>query len=253
MGLLGFGSVRHTRLRPTVNAFSYPTWFVLLPMRQLAACAAQGLAINRRAAVSFFDEDHGDGRGPSQGGALAWLDELLMHHGIDDATGHVWLHTYPRVLGYAFKPVSFWYCHRPDGVLRAIVAEVNNTFGERHCYLLDGPTLGRELTADKVFHVSPFCAVQGQYRFRFMHAQRADGPRTVVRIDYDDAQGPLLQTSVEGRLEAITPAALRRAVWQYPAMTVMVVARIHWQALKLWLKRVRFHRKPPAPADFVTR
>ncbi len=252
--LIGFGQVRHTRLRPVHHAFSYPTWFLLLPMRALEHCERdQGLAVNRAGTVAFHDRDHGDGRGPETGGACAWMDELLRAHGIHDATGPLWLHTYPRVLGYTFKPVSFWYAHRADGSLRAIVAEVNNTFGERHCYLLDDPRLGQELQADKCFHVSPFCSLEGNYRFRFLHAMREGQPRTVVRVDYDDASGPLLQTSVSGVLEPVSPRTLRRALWRYPAMTAMVVARIHWQALQLWLKRVGFHRKPPTPARFVTR
>lgn len=254
--LLGFGQVRHTRLRPRRHAFAYPTFFVLLPMRELAACQGP-LAINRRGALSFHDVDHGDGRPASQGGALAWLEQVLQAEGILDATGPVWLHCYPRVLGYTFKPVSFWYCHRADGTLRAIVVEVNNTFGERHCYLLDeparGPFWGAELSARKVFHVSPFCAVQGGYRFRFMRTQRDGLDRTVVRIDHDDAQGPLLQTSVSGTLEPITPASVRRALWGHPLMTLALMARIHLQALRLWLKRVPFHRKPEAPAAFVSR
>ena len=134
------------------------------------------------------------------GGALAWLDALLQAEGIADATGEVWLHCYPRVWGFAFKPVSFWYCHREDGSLRAIVVEVNNTFGERHCYLLDHPRYGAELRADKVFHVSPFCPVEGSYRFRFLRTP--DLKRTVARIDYDDAQGPVLLTSVSGAAAA---------------------------------------------------
>jgi uncharacterized protein len=169
--------VHHHRLRPAANAFVYPTYFLLLPLRALRARPAPALARNRFGLLSFHDSDHGDGRGD----ALAWVDDLLASEGVRDATGEVWLHTYPRVLGYAFKPVSFWYCHRSDGSLAAIVAEVNNTFGERHCYLLDGPRLawGQEQRARKVFHVSPFCQVQGQYRFRFMRT--AD--RTVARID----------------------------------------------------------------------
>ena len=155
------------------------------------------------------------------------------------------------MLGFTFKPVSFWYCHRVDGSLRAIVVEVNNTFGERHCYLLDAPTLGCELRAAKVFHVSPFCQVEGGYRFRFMVTPGQT--RTVARIDYDDAQGPLLQTSVCGTLEPITATSQRRALWRYPAMTLGVIARIHWQAVRLWLKRVRFFHKPEAPDLFVTR
>ena len=252
--LIGFGQVRHTRLRPRRHAFAYPTFFLMLPMRSLAG-AANDLAVNRRGAISFHDVDHGDGRSAAQGGALAWLDELLRTEGITDATGEVWLHCYPRVLGYTFKPVSFWYCHRADASLRAIVVEVNNTFGERHCYLLDAPQYGVEQQARKVFHVSPFCEVKGSYRFRFMRtpASAADAGRTVVRIDHDDDAGPLIQTSVSGTLHAITAQTLRRALWGYPAMTLAIIARIHWHALQLWLKRVQFHRKPEAPASTVTR
>ncbi|MFN7120447.1 MAG: DUF1365 domain-containing protein [Hydrogenophaga sp.] len=250
---IGFGQVRHTRHRPQRNAFAYPTYFLMLPMRSLRQHGPGALARNRRAALSFNDADHGDGRADS----LQWLDELLQQHGIDDAQGEVWLHTYPRVLGYTFKPVSFWYCHRLDGTLRAVLAEVNNTFGERHCYLLDAPHYGQPCEASKVFHVSPFCPVRGRYRFVFM---RADGatPRTVARIDYfDDLSGdadgePLLNTSVSGELQPLNARSLRRALWSYPAMTFGVMARIHWQAVRLWIKRAPFFRQPPAPGDFVT-
>ena len=258
--LIGFGQVRHTRLAPARHAFSYATCFLMLPMRSLQQAGADAdspLAINRRAALSFYDCDHGDGRGTGQGGAMSWLDELLRGEGILDATGEVWLHCYPRVWGYSFKPVSFWYCHRAaddqNGTLRAIVVEVNNTFGERHCYLLDAPQFGKEASAAKVFHVSPFCNVEGHYRFRFMRSQHDGADKTVARIDYDDAQGPLLQTSVSGTLEPITPAALSKALWRYPAMTFGVVFHIHLQAARLWLKRVKFWKKPPVPTAFVTR
>lgn len=252
--LIGFGQVRHTRLRPRRHAFAYPTFFLLLPMRSLQGLRSE-LAVNRRGAISFHDVDHGDGRSAAQGGALAWLDELLRAEGIADATGEVWLHCYPRVLGYTFKPVSFWYCHCADGSLRTIVVEVNNTFGERHCYLLDAPRYGVEQRARKVFHVSPFCEVSGGYRFRFLRTEAGaqDAGRTVVRIDHDDDTGPLIQTSVSGTLHAITPQTLRQALWGYPAMTLAILARIHWHALLLGLKRVRLHRKPEAPASIVTR
>ena len=244
--LIGFGQVRHTRLRPVRHAFAYPTYFLMLPMRSLHTSA---LALNRRAALSFYDCDHGDGRGPEQGGALAWLETLLAAENITDAAGGIWLHCYPRVFGHTFKPVSFWYCHRLDGSLRTIVVEVNNTFGERHCYVLDQPRFGVELTAAKVFHVSPFCPVEGGYRFRFMRA----GNKTVARVDYDDCQGALIETSVSGTLQPITPASIRHALWRYPAMTLGVVVRIHWQAFCLWRKRVHFFSKPLPPEDFVTR
>ena len=250
--LIGFGQVRHTRLRPARNAFNYPTYFLLLPMRSLRQHGSGALAHNRRAALSFFDRDHGEGGDD----ALAWLDALLLREGVEDASGEIWLHTYPRVLGHTFKPVSFWYCHRADGTLRAIVVEVNNTFGERHCYLLDPPqglAYGQELKADKVFHVSPFCTLAGGYRFHFLRSEQDGVQKTLARIDYDDADGALLQTSVSGTLEPLTPASLRHALWRYPAMTLGVVARIHWQAFKLWRKHVPFVRKPEPTQPFVTR
>jgi DUF1365 family protein len=247
VALLGLGEVRHARLRPAANRFRYATYFVLLPLRALRTRPDPALPRNRFGLVSFHDADHGDGRAD----CLGWLDELLAREGITDADGECWLHTYPRVLGYAFKPVSFWYCQRRDGSLAAIVVEVNNTFGERHCYLLQGDKLdgGRELRARKVFHVSPFCAIEGDYAFRFVRA--AD--RTIVRIDHHDAQGLLLQTSVSGRLAPVTPARLRAAFFGMPLMSLGVIARIHWQALKLAAKRVPFFRKPAPPAAFVTR
>jgi DUF1365 family protein len=245
--LIGTGVVRHRRLRPAAHGFEYRTYFLMLPMRALRTQPEPALRRNRFGLLAFHDRDHGDGRAD----ALAWLDELLHAEGIADAKGEVWLHTYPRVLGYAFKPVSFWYCERSDGSLAAIVVEVNNTFGERHCYLLAGPEVafGRELRARKVFHVSPFCDVQGGYRFRFMRT--AD--RTVARVDHDDDQGPLLLTSVSGRLEPLTPRSARAAFFGTPLMTLGVVARIHWHALRLWAKRIPFFSKPAPPQAFITR
>ena len=257
--LIGFGQVRHTRLRPALNRFAYPTYFLMLPMRRLRAAPHAALARNRFGLISFQDRDHGDGRADS----LAWLDEVLRRDGVVDALGEVWLHCYPRVLGHTFKPVSFWYCHRTDDTLAAVVVEVNNTFGERHCYLLHGPDLayGKEQVAAKVFYVSPFCAVTGHYRFRFMHsaAHPSDSighkamTRTVARIDHDDELGALIQTSVSGALEALSARSLRRAFFGMPLMTLGVIGRIHWQALRLWSKRVPFCRKPSPPPVFVTR
>jgi DUF1365 family protein len=249
---IGFGQVRHKRLRPKVHAFAYRTFFLMLPLRRLTEITP-ALPVNRWGAISFDERDHGDGRDAQAGGALGWVTELLRGEGIQDADGEIWLHAYPRMWGYAFKPVSFWYCHRKDASLRAIVVEVNNTFGERHCYVLENPVFGAPLTARKCFHVSPFLDVTGDYAFRFMLTRREGRTHTVVRIDHRDGQGTLLQTSVSGVLEPITRASLRHALWAYPAMTWMLIARIHWHALQLWAKGIKFHRKPEPAPSFVTR
>ena len=257
VALIGTGQVRHARLRPVHHRFVYPTYFLLLPMRRWREAPSTALPRNRYGLISFHDRDHGDGRADS----LRWVEELLEREGVSDAHGEIWLHCYPRVLGFTFKPVSFWYCHRGDGSLAAVVVEVNNTFGERHCYLLSGPDLafGREMHATKAFHVSPFCSVSGSYRFRFMRndlGRTATGPvvgRTVARIDHHDAHGLLIQTSVSGALRPLTAARLRAAFFGMPLMTLGVIARIHWQALKLWSKRVPFVAKPAPPSTFTTR
>lgn len=252
---IGFGHVWHTRLRPCRHRFVVPTFFLMLPMRTLRARpeAAGVLALNRAGALSFRDADHGGGQGPHKGGALAWLEALLEAEGIHDAQGEIWLQCYPRVLGYSFKPVSFWYCHRADGSLRAIVAEVNNTFGERHAYLLDHPRYGQELRTRKAFHVSPFCTAEGGYRFEFRR-DGVDGLRSArVRIDYYDAEGPVLLTGMAGRLEPLNAASRHRALWRYPLLTVGLMARILWNAALLWLKQVPFHTKPQRPALPVSR
>ena len=256
--LIGTGEVRHTRVRPARNGFVYPTYFLMLPMRALREHGSKAVALNRAAAISFHDIDHGDGRPPEQGGALAWLDELLASEGIADADGETWLHCIPRMFGLAFKPVSFWYAHRADGTLAAIVVEVNNTFGERHCYLLAGAELafGRTVEARKVFHVSPFCETRGDYRFRFMRTDldsAAGHGRTAVRVELHVDGAPLLLTSVSGRIEPLTRGAVRFALWTLPAMTAVIVARIHWHALRLWLKRLAIVRKPAPPQRPVSR
>jgi uncharacterized protein len=250
---LCFGQVRHTRLRPVRTAFAYATYYLRLPLRSMGS-AGFGCALmsrNRFNLLSFADRDHGDGKQP----LVQWIDAMLASEGVHDADGEIWLQAMPRVLGFVFNPVSFWFCHRADGALRAVLCDVRNTFGERHFYLLDtgGPIgNGSELRARKVFHVSPFCEVQGGYRFRFSRAQRAQ-EQTVARIDYEDAAGALLQTSVSGAAAPITSASTVRAFFGYPLMTVGVVVRIHVQALRLWLNRVPFFSKPEPPQQKVTR
>jgi DUF1365 family protein len=241
----------HRRLRPAKHGFSYPVYFLAIPLSRIDALAGPLFGVNRWNVFGFHFRDHGarDGSHP-----LPWVRALLAREGIASADGEVWLQAFPRVLGYVFNPVSFWYCHDHAGALRAIVAEVNNTFGERHAYLLahadERPIRpGEELSARKVFHVSPFFDVRGGYRFRF----RLGDDRSLARIDYHDEAGDLLHTSVSGLAEPLGTRTLLRAFFGYPLMTSGVVARIHWQALRLWLKRVPFFSKPIPPTEQVTR
>lgn len=253
---LCLGQVRHARLRPVRHAFSYGIYYLRLPVRSMGQrdFAARLISRNGRNILSFRDSDHGDGRTP----LLQWITGLLAEQGVHDADGEIWLQTMPRVFGYVFNPVSFWFCHRSDGALRAVLCDVRNTFGERHFYLLDqgAPIVwGSELAARKIFHVSPFCQVEGGYRFRFMRSkdQRNGSERHLARIDYDDSEGMLLQTSLAGVALPLQDRLLAGALLRYPLMTFGVMARIHWQALRLWLRRVPFFHKPLPPSEKVSR
>jgi DUF1365 family protein len=169
------------------------------------------------------------------------------------------------VLGFVFNPVSFWFCERANGELRAVVCEVNNTFGERHWYVLAHPhgqalRYGQTLEIQKYFHVSPFFPVRGHYRFRFGLQQMAEScgsnetpqARSVARIDYFDDEGDLLHTSISGTLMPATTSRLLRVLLRMPFMTLGILLRIHWQALRLWIKKVRYYKKPPPPLKKLT-
>ena len=228
------------RLAPVAHAFAYPTCFLMLPMRSLRRQADPVLARNRRALFGFRDADHGDGRADS----LAWLDELLAGEGIADADGEVWLHCIPRMFGFAFKPVSFWYAHRADGTLAAIVVEVNNTFGERHCYLLAGAALGFGRTLSARQGVPRVAVLPDARRLRVpLHAHRPRGARRArphrgARRAARGRRAAAAHQRVGPHRAADASAAVRFALWTLPAMTAVIVARIHWHALKLWLKKL---------------
>jgi DUF1365 family protein len=248
---LFMGQVMHRRLRPVVNRFVYPVCFCLLPLSALEASANRLFSINRFNLLSFHYADHGarDGSHP-----LAWIRSLLAQSGLH-ADGEIWLQCFPRMLGFVFNPVSFWFCHAADGTLVAVLAEVSNTFGQRHRYLLahdDSRALaeGETLQAAKTFHVSPFLAVQGHYRFRFYSRSVNNAPFwRLARIEHADAAGDLLHTALSGQAAALDAAGVLRAALRYPFMTLLIVLRIHWQALKLWCKGAPFFRQPPSPLN----
>lgn len=255
---INFGTVKHRRFRPAENAFGYGVFTVSIPMRSRAKNKAllsqYGLGDNQFRVFSFFDKDHGLGGESS----LDWIEKVLADHHIEHVDGEIWLQTFPRVLGYVFNPVSFWICTRANGQVQAVLAEVNNTFGERHCYLLhedDEKPLqsGQTLISKKVFHVSPFCDVSGEYHFRFLFPQDSDSKRNIVcRIELHKDGMPLINTSISGLAQPLSRQALYLALLRYPLMSLGVITRIHWQALKLWLKGVPFHTKPKPPAIEVT-
>jgi len=244
---LFLGHVMHRRLRPAVNAFVYPVFYLQLPLRRLEEANCGIFSVNRRNLLSFRNEDHG----PRDGSPLLpWIEQLLRRHGLPD-DGEIVLQTFPRVLGYVFNPVSFWFCHDRSGALIAVLAEVNNTFGGTHRYLLHqgGAPLPHDATlqAGKAFHVSPFCTVEGSYAFRF----RLDKCRQLARIDYADAEGQLLLTAISGTPQAWTASGLIGALLRMPLLTFGVMARIHWQAFKLYLKGVPFHGAHLKPTPIV--
>jgi DUF1365 family protein len=233
--------VVHARLLPKRHFLKYRLHYLCVNLQKIEHLAGRFFSINKWNLLSFYDRDHAAGK-PLE----TWIREVLSEWNLQEADGEVVLLALPRVLGFVFNPVSFWFCYNREGDLLAVLAEVSNTFGGRHGYLLhnaDGAPLrdGQELRADKAFHVSPFCQIEGSYRFRF-YLQRKS---FAVRIDYDDADGELLLTSIAGRPAAWSTRALLGAFLRMPLLTAGIVFRIHWQALQLWLKGVPFFGARP--------
>ena len=242
---IAFGHVVHHRLRPVRHRFAYPLFFLRIPLAELESLPRCGVALDRKGLVSFMRRDFG----PADGGDLEpWVRSLLARHRVAEADGAIVLQAFPRVLGYLFNPIAVFYCHDRAGRLRAALCEVRNTFGERHHYLVrhaEGRPIAPDdvLVADKALHVSPFCEVAGHYRFRF-----GDRPgHARLAIDYHDGEGRLIATAIHGREAPLSRRVMARALATYPFMTFAVTWRIHWQALRLWAKRVPWYRKPPPP------
>jgi DUF1365 family protein len=226
-----------------MHRFVYPVFYVRVNLARLDACQSAWFGIDRRRALSIRTRDYG----PRDGSSLEqWMRTLLASHGIQ-ADGEIWLQTFPRVFGYVFNPVSFWHCHDAHGRLRAVLAEVNNTFGETHRYLLQLSEEGHGACL-KQMHVSPFCETRGSYRFRF----RQQDDRQHASIDYHDPQGLLIRTTLSGLARPMSNATAAAALLRYPLLGLGIVFRIHWQALRLWLKGVPFFRKPPRSITHIT-
>ncbi len=256
------GDVTHARLEPFRHQFRYRVFSLLLDIDRIgeAARASWLFAHNRFGLVSFRDEDHG----PRDGSPLRpWVEQQLASIGVTLDDGPVQLLCFPRILGYVFNPISVYYCHGPDGTLRAVIYEVANTFGDTHAYVLPaqaGPDgLVRQAT-DKVFYVSPFMAMDGHYAF----AVRVPGERLRLAIRYardrhtpnntesrpeakpENRPEPVkLMAILVGVRRAFTDTALAGLLLRQPFMTLKVTAGIHWEAVKLWFKGATYQPDYP--------
>jgi DUF1365 family protein len=249
-GLL-LATVSHTRLVPRHHHLRYRVYYLSFALSALAGLRNRLLGVNAPGFFSFHEKDHGFG----EPGCERWARGVLTQTGLSGyCDGEIVLITMPRVLGYAFNPVSFWFCLDKAGCLRSVIAEVNNTFGERHAYVCaheDGREIAPAdtLQSDKVFHVSPFLPVRGRYHFRFRYAADAVG----VWIDYEDEAQRVLTTALTGKRVPLSAPALLRCFFTHPLLTLKVIVTIHLHALRMVLKGFRYHPKPPLTAPEVSR
>lgn len=248
---LYLGTVAHQRFRPKRHALRYRVFSALLDLDELAEMDARLrlFGYNRPAAIAFRDRDHG----PGQDAPLRpWIEGQLALAGIDIDGGPIRLLCYPRIFGYVFNPLTVWFCHHRRGRLAALLWEVNNTFGERHCYLIpvegDAGTVVRQ-ECDKLFYVSPFIAVGGRYRFR---VTMPAGDLSLSILQHDSEGGPLLHASFDGRRAPLDDRTLAKCLLRYPLLTLKIMAGIHVEALRLWWKGIPLIHRPPPPAQPVT-
>ncbi|MEX3313518.1 DUF1365 domain-containing protein [Sulfitobacter sp. PS-8MA] len=244
------GQSFHGRKGAVENRFRYSVDYLLCDAEARDLSTPALFARNAAGLTSLHDKDHGGA--PGQGRGAVWVREVLAAHGIA-GVARIELLTQPRVLGYVFNPVSFWLCRRADGALVAVIAEVTNTYGDRHSYLCHHPDLRPirpedRLKAAKLMHVSPFQEVAGGYVFRF----DISAERIGVWIDYSNGEDGVIATLTGPRM----PLTNGRILWSLlrrPFGARRVMALIHWQALRLWLKRAGFRPRPEAPETEVSR
>jgi uncharacterized protein len=243
------GWIAHERVRPARNVFRYPVYYMGLDLDELDQLDAtlKRFSHNRANIVSLWDRDHG----PRDGTRLRpWIDTLASAAGVDLAGGRVMLLTFPRVLGARFYPVSFWYCFGADGTPLAVLAEVHNTFGDRHNYLLHNKgqrfDFGSRPHLAKAFYVSPFVQRENvDYEFAF--SEPADEIAVSIR---DIVDGSLMLTAaIDVHAQELTDAALMSTVLAHGPISVVGLLRIHRQALGLAFKRVPFFPHTPPPTE----
>lgn len=240
------GEVMHARLKPMGHRFSYRVMSLLIELDRLDVADRQSplFGVNRAALYSFHEADHGMRDGSSLRG---YAQARAAEHGIDLTGGRVLLLCYPRLLGFTFNPLSVYFCYSACGELALMIYEVRNTFGDIHAYVL--PVKPGELSdagvrqqQAKLFYVSPFVEMAMHYHFRVS----PPGGNVKLRILETDREGPLLSATFNGRRRALTSAALLRSFFALPLVTLKIVAAIHWEALRLWLKGARLVPRPNA-------
>jgi DUF1365 family protein len=245
---LYLGEVMHARLKPVGHRFSYRVMSLLIDLDRLDIADRQSplFGVNRLALYSFSEADHGERDGTP---LRRYAQRRAAEHGIDLTGGRVRLLCYPRLLGHTFNPLSVYFCDRADGALALLIYEVRNTFGDIHAYALpvqpaEVSEAGVRQAQDKLFYVSPFIEMAMRYHFRVS----PPGERVKLRILETDREGPLLAATFNGRRRALTTAALLRSLASLPLVTFKIVAAIHWEALRLWIKGVRLVPRPnPGP------
>lgn len=240
--------LRHDRFAPTPHGFSYQLLLLAVDLEAAPSGGNWLFGRNRRALLSLWDKDHLDG---SERPLQQQVVEKLAAHGLEHDGGKITLLCQPRVLGHVFNPISVYYVHRRDGALRAVLYEVNNTFGQRHSYLapVEGAN-GAMLRhgSDKVFHVSPFMPIDLAYDFR------VTAPNGAVRLEIDLTRGetPMLTARMTGKSRPFTAGQVLKLLFAGRLFPLKVLGAIHWEAIRLWRKRVGFWRSPPMPAEPVT-
>ena len=250
-GALYSGVVTHCRRRPRDHRFAYRIFSVLLDIDRLEESARdlRFFSIDRFNLFSFHRRDRGDRSGRP---LRAQVDEALRQAGIELQGGRVLLLTMPRMLGLTFNPLSVFYCFDAQGALAAMIWEVDNTFGERHAYLIpigkDANAAELNQSCDKGFYVSPFMDMNLGYRFRF----RAPDDLLRLVIEVTDDEGMLLTARYHARRRALTDAALIRLFFATPALPMRVLGAIHWEALKLWRKGLALRIRPKPPQNPIT-
>ncbi|WP_065756195.1 DUF1365 domain-containing protein [Bradyrhizobium paxllaeri] len=236
---LYIGDVMHARLKPIGHRFSYRVMSLLIDLDRLEDADRQSplFGVNRAALYSFHEADHG----PRDGSSLrAYAQRCAAERGIDLTGGPVLLLCYPRLLGYAFNPLSVYFCYRANRELALLIYEVRNTFGDIHAYVLpvtpsDVSCAGVRQRQDKLFYVSPFIEMAMRYHFRVLPPDK----RVQLRILETSREGPLLAATFNGHRRMLNTKELLRTFLALPLVTFKVMAAIHWEALRLWLKGAR--------------